>query len=102
MYECKSIGLSRTIEELRANYIADVDCILINESHWIGKKHPCIVYGTRGVCYFEITVTGANRSLASGDFGGIVHEPMADLLLIIQRFEKLFFAFSVIIKSSFI
>ncbi|KAL7291338.1 hypothetical protein TKK_0014938 [Trichogramma kaykai] len=84
MHECKSRGLSQVLEQLKSTFLANVDCIALNESRWIGKSHPCIVYGMRGVCYFDLKISGPRRSLASGDYGGIVREPMSDLLHILK------------------
>ena len=85
MNECKSKGLRSTLEQLKTTFLTDIDCVMLNESNWIGKDYPCLVYGMRGVCYFNLTIEGPCKDLNSGDFGGIVREPMQDLLYIISR-----------------
>lgn len=41
----------------------------------IAENVPTIVYGLRGLAFFEIKVTGPERDLHSGVFGGIVQNP---------------------------
>jgi len=41
----------------------------------LSKTQPSIVYGLRGLAYFEIHVTGPDHDLHSGLFGGIVRNP---------------------------
>jgi len=49
----------------------------------IAADIPTIVYGLRGLAYFELRVTGPAQDLHSGLFGGVVHNPaivLADLI----------------------
>jgi acetylornithine deacetylase/succinyl-diaminopimelate desuccinylase-like protein len=49
----------------------------------IGADIPTIVYGLRGLSYFELRLTGPDHDLHSGSFGGVVHNPaqvLADLI----------------------
>ena len=41
----------------------------------LGENIPDIVYGLRGLAYFEVTVQGPDHDLHSGLFGGIVYNP---------------------------
>lgn len=90
MYECKSKGLSNILEDLKTTFLPNIDCVLLTESHWLGKDYPCIVYGMRGVCYFNLTAEGPRMNLSSGDFGGVIREPMQDLLSILNRYVILY------------
>ncbi|XP_014207108.1 cytosolic non-specific dipeptidase-like [Copidosoma floridanum] len=85
MYECRSKGLQSILDEVRTTFLPSVDCVLMTESKWLGKDYPCIIYGTRGVCYFNLTIDGPGKDLHSGDFGGVVREPMQDLLFILNN-----------------
>jgi acetylornithine deacetylase/succinyl-diaminopimelate desuccinylase-like protein len=55
------------------------DCILISDSSMISLDTPSIDIGVRGLSYIEVTVTGANRDLHSGVYGGAVANPITIL-----------------------
>lgn len=50
--------------------MSGVDYVCISDNYWLGKSKPCLTYGLRGLCYFEIEVTCAEKDLHSGVFGG--------------------------------
>ncbi len=41
----------------------------------IARDKPTIVYGLRGLAYFEIQVSGPAQDFHSGVFGGVVYNP---------------------------
>jgi acetylornithine deacetylase/succinyl-diaminopimelate desuccinylase-like protein len=49
----------------------------------IAADIPTIVYGLRGLAYFELRVFGPTHDLHSGVFGGIIHNPATALCEII-------------------
>jgi succinyl-diaminopimelate desuccinylase len=51
------------------------DCVVISDGGQFAPGLPAITYGLRGLAYFEILVTGPNRDLHSGSFGGSVTNP---------------------------
>jgi len=51
------------------------DVILVSDTTMLGKDIPSITVGLRGLSYFEVEVTGPNRDLHSGLFGGAVVNP---------------------------
>ncbi len=55
------------------------DLVLISDSSMFAKDVPSICYALRGLSYLEIEVTGPNRDLHSGSFGGSVHNPIQAL-----------------------
>lgn len=57
-------------EKLRA------DVILISDTSIIANDVPSIEVGLRGLTYLEVEVTGANRDLHSGVYGGAVANPI--------------------------
>ena len=48
---------------------------------------PSITYGLRGLAYFEVLVTGADRDLHSGMFGGVVANPLNALSEMIAKMK---------------
>ncbi len=55
------------------------DCILISDSSMISLETPSIDIGVRGLSYIEVEVTGPNRDLHSGVYGGAVANPITML-----------------------
>lgn len=55
--------------------LLQADVVLNPDTGMLAPDIPAIIYGLRGLAYFEIRVTGPNRDLHSGSFGGIVHNP---------------------------
>ncbi|MFZ4740240.1 MAG: dipeptidase [Bacteroidales bacterium] len=51
------------------------DIILVSDTGMIAQDIPSITTGLRGLSYMEIEVTGPNRDLHSGIFGGAVANP---------------------------
>ena len=60
-------------ELLKAN------CVLISDSAMISLDTPSIDIGVRGLSYIEVEVTGPNRDLHSGVYGGAVANPITIL-----------------------
>jgi acetylornithine deacetylase/succinyl-diaminopimelate desuccinylase-like protein len=59
------------------------DAVLISDTHILSPQQPAILYGLRGMWRAEITVTGAQRDLHSGSYGGAIHnanQALAEIL----------------------
>ena len=52
------------------------DVILISDTSIINNDTPSITVGLRGLSYLEVEVTGPNRDLHSGVYGGAVANPI--------------------------
>ncbi len=72
--EVGSDNLDKFVIENKERLKADV--ILISDTHMISMKNPSITVGLRGMAYMEVEVTGANRDLHSGTYGGAVANPI--------------------------
>jgi acetylornithine deacetylase/succinyl-diaminopimelate desuccinylase-like protein len=55
------------------------DVILISDSALLSMDTPTLDVGMRGLSYIEVEVTGANRDLHSGTYGGAVANPITML-----------------------
>ena len=72
--EVGSDNLDKFVIENKEKLAADV--ILISDTHMISMQDPSITVGLRGMSYMEVEVTGANRDLHSGTYGGAVANPI--------------------------
>ncbi|MBP3419570.1 MAG: dipeptidase [Marinifilaceae bacterium] len=61
------------------------DIILVSDTSMLGADMPSLTTGLRGLAYWEIEVTGPNRDLHSGHFGGAVANPINVLCGIIDK-----------------
>ena len=72
--EVGSVNLSKYVKENQEKLSNDV--ILISDTGMIAKDTPSITTGLRGLSYVEVEVTGPNRDLHSGLYGGAVANPI--------------------------
>jgi len=69
------------VEKLKA------DVILISDTSMIAEDVPSITTGLRGLSYLEVEVTGPNRDLHSGVYGGAVANPINALCAMIAAMQ---------------
>ena len=72
--EVGSDNLEAFIKEEKQKLSADV--ILISDTSIINNDTPSITVGLRGLSYLEVEVTGPNKDLHSGVYGGAVANPI--------------------------
>lgn len=60
------------------------DLILVSDTSMLSKDIPSITTGLRGLAYWQIDVSGPNRDLHSGHFGGAVKNPINALCEILS------------------
>lgn len=63
------------------------DVILVSDTSMVSSEVPSLTTGLRGLAYWEIEVTGPNRDLHSGHFGGAVGNPINELCRIISKLQ---------------
>ncbi len=63
------------------------DVIVISDTGIIANDIPSITVGLRGLCYVEVEVTGPNRDLHSGLYGGAVANPINILCEMIAKMK---------------
>ncbi len=72
--EIGSVSLGAFCDKHKEMLKADV--ILVSDTGMIAEDIPSITTGLRGLSYWEVEVTGPNRDLHSGLFGGAVANPI--------------------------
>jgi len=76
----EEIGSPNLATFVKANKeLLKADVILISDTAMISMDSPSIDIGVRGLSYIEIEVTGPNRDLHSGVYGGAVANPITIL-----------------------
>jgi acetylornithine deacetylase/succinyl-diaminopimelate desuccinylase-like protein len=75
--EVGSPNLGKFIKENKE--LLKADCILISDTAMIDMQTPSMDVGVRGLSYIEVEVTGPNRDLHSGVYGGAVANPITML-----------------------
>ena len=63
------------------------DVILVSDTSMVSSEVPSLTSGLRGLAYWEIEVTGPNRDLHSGHFGGAVGNPINELCRLIAKIQ---------------
>jgi acetylornithine deacetylase/succinyl-diaminopimelate desuccinylase-like protein len=83
--EVGSTNLGIFVQENTAKLKADI--ILISDTGIIANDTPSITVGLRGLSYVEVEVTGPNRDLHSGLYGGAVANPINVLCDMIAKLK---------------
>lgn len=83
--EVGSANLDWFVKRNREKLAADV--ILISDTGMLGPDTPSITTGLRGLSYVEVKVTGPNRDLHSGLYGGAVANPINVLSRMIAQLQ---------------
>lgn len=81
--EIGSPSLPEWVESNRERLKADV--CLVSDTTMISDKVPSINCGMRGLSYLEVKVTGPNKDLHSGHYGGAVANPITVLCEMIAQ-----------------
>lgn len=79
--EVGSINLGEFVK--RHKDLLKADVVLISDSAMLSLDTPSIDIGVRGLSYIEVEVTGPNRDLHSGVYGGAVANPITILAKLI-------------------
>lgn len=73
----EEVGSANLEKFVRANKeLLDADVVLVSDTGIINNDTPSICVGLRGLSYVEVEVTGPNRDLHSGLYGGGVANPI--------------------------
>ncbi|MFA7360985.1 MAG: dipeptidase [Candidatus Kapaibacterium sp.] len=83
--EIGSVNLYKFLDKQKE--LLKADYVVISDTSMYRDNMPSICYGLRGLCFMQIDVTGPNRDLHSGTFGGGVHNPINALAEIITQLK---------------
>lgn len=83
--EVGSSNLETFVKENKS--LLKADAVLISDTHMISLDHPSVTVGLRGLAYMEVEVTGPNKDLHSGTFGGAVANPINVLCRMIASLQ---------------
>jgi acetylornithine deacetylase/succinyl-diaminopimelate desuccinylase-like protein len=76
----EEVGSPNLATFVKANKaLLDASVILISDTSMLSMENPSIDIGVRGLSYIEVEVTGPNRDLHSGVYGGAVANPITML-----------------------
>ena len=76
----EEVGSNNLGDFVKANKeLLQADVILISDTAMLSLDTPSIDVGVRGLSYIEVEVTGPNRDLHSGVYGGAVANPITIL-----------------------
>jgi acetylornithine deacetylase/succinyl-diaminopimelate desuccinylase-like protein len=83
--EVGSVNLGKFCRDNKEMLTCDV--ILVSDTSMISNEIPSITTGLRGLSYVEVKVTGPNRDLHSGVYGGAVGNPINILCEMIAKMK---------------
>ena len=81
--EIGSPSLAAFLQEHRELLACDI--VLVSDTSMLAPDLPSLTTGLRGLAYWEVEVTGPNRDLHSGHFGGAVANPINVLCDLLAR-----------------
>ena len=64
------------------------DAILVSDTAMISSHCPSVTVGVRGLCYLEMNLRGASRDMHSGEYGGVVDNPIHALSGMIAKLKN--------------
>ncbi len=81
---------SKNLETFIAGHtdLLAADCALISDSHILSPTQPLVTYGLRGLAIFELEVRSAAHDMHSGQYGGVVHNPLTALVEILSKMHN--------------
>lgn len=74
--EIGSPSLVKWLQNEDNKQLIKADVILVSDTDMVSAEVPSITTGLRGLCKFQIKLTGPDHDLHSGDFGGTVANPI--------------------------
>ena len=86
--EVGSDSLTHYLQDANNHPLLQADIVLISDTGILSTEQPSIDISLRGIISLEITLTGPNRDLHSGAYGGAVHNPIHALCQLISQLHN--------------
>jgi acetylornithine deacetylase/succinyl-diaminopimelate desuccinylase-like protein len=86
--EVGSDALTLFLQEPNNHPLLQADIVLISDTGMLSTTQPSIDTSLRGITGLEVTLTGPNRDLHSGVYGGAVNNPIHALCKIIAQLHN--------------
>ncbi len=74
--ESGSESLTYFLKDQQNHALLQADAVLVSDTALSSLEQPSLTTGLRGIVYLEVEVTGPNRDLHSGTYGGAVGNPI--------------------------
>lgn len=84
--EIGSPSLEKYLQENKEKLRADI--VLVSDTAMIDNETPSLIYGLKGITYFDIEVTSSTKDLHSGIYGGSVANPLNVLCTMIGKLKN--------------
>ena len=85
--ESGSEGLTHFLKDPQNHALLCSDAVLVSDTALLSLEQPSLTTGLRGIVYLEVEVTGPNRDLHSGTYGGAVGNPINILCQMIASLQ---------------
>lgn len=80
--ECGSVGTSLVLDGIKDKLSCDY--LLVCDTSTVNKNVASIVLGLRGMCCFDVKLSGLKSDLHSGVYGGVVQNPAIEIVKLIS------------------
>ncbi|KAH7967893.1 hypothetical protein HPB52_003800 [Rhipicephalus sanguineus] len=85
MEEVGSQGLdSYLAANAKEDFFKGINFVCIADGFWLNQRTPCLSYGLRGLCSFNVEIGSAKSDLESGADGGALREAMSDVVFLLD------------------
>jgi len=81
---------SKNLESFIASHLdlLKADAALVSDTHILSPDQPSVAYGLRGLVILELEVRSASQDLHSGQYGGVVHNPLTALVEMLAKMHN--------------
>ncbi|KAG5360152.1 Cys-Gly metallodipeptidase dug1 [Yarrowia sp. B02] len=82
-------ALEECLSTESSGFFKDISAVIVSQGQWMTDTQPSIIYGQRGVHNYYLNVKGGEKRLDAGQYGGLVREPMIELMHLVSNLTSL-------------